>query len=82
MRDQEVFEWKHWESHGLLLMRELVMQLLVTFSPPEAKNCVMANALERRANPDTFHPEDTAPIAISGEGSPLVGKAIEGSLGV
>ncbi len=82
MREPEVFDSIQWESHGLLLMRELVTQLRVTFSAPETKNCVMANALERRADPAIFYLEDTVPIAPSGEGNSLVGKAIESSLGV
>ncbi len=57
-------------------------QLRVTFSAPETKNCVIANALERCADPATFYPEVTAPIAASGEGNSLVGKTIESSLGV
>ncbi|MGO9589608.1 MAG: hypothetical protein ACLP3K_06135 [Candidatus Acidiferrales bacterium] len=71
-----------WESHGLLLMRELVTQLRVTFSAPETKNCVMAKALERGADRVTFYLEDTALIVAGGEGKSLVGKAIESSLGV
>jgi len=59
-----------------------VTQLRVTFSAPETKNCVMAKALERRADPVTFYLEDTVPILASGEGKSLVGKAIESSLGV
>ena len=71
-----------WESHGLLLMRELVTQLRVTFSASETKNCVMAKAVERGADPVTFYLEDTGPIVAGGEGKSLVGKAIESSLGV
>ena len=82
MREPEVFDSIQWESHGLLLMPELVTQLRVTVSAPETKNCVMANALERRADPATFYLEDTVPIAASSEGNSLVGKAIESSLGV
>ena len=82
MREPEVFDSIQWESHGLLLMRELVTHLRVAISTPETKNCVMANALERRADPATFYLEDTVPIAASGEGNSLVGKAIESSLGV
>ncbi len=66
----------------MLLMRELATQLRVTFPAPEAKNWVMANALERRADSATFHLEDSVPIAASGEGNLLMGKAIESSLGV
>lgn len=80
MREPAVFDSIQWASHGLLLMRELVTQLRVTSSAPETKNCVMANALERRADPATFY-LDTVPIAASGEGNSLVGKAIESSLG-
>lgn len=54
----------------------------LTFSAPEAKNYVTANALELRADPATFYLEDIVPIAVSGEGNSLVGKAIESSLGV
>ena len=71
-----------WESHGLLLMRELVTRRRVIFSAPETKNRLMANALECRADPATFYLGDTVPTAASGEGNSLVGKAIERSLGV
>ncbi len=63
-------------------MRELVTRLRVTFSAPQTKNCLMAKALERRADPATFNLEDTAPIAASGEGNSFVGKSIETSLRV
>jgi hypothetical protein len=76
------FDSIQWESDGLLLMRELVTQLRVTFSAPETKNCVMAKALERGADPVTFYLEGAVPIVAGGEGKSLVGKAIESSLGV
>ncbi len=82
MREPEIFDSIQWESHGLLFTRELVTQLRVTFSAPETKNGVIANALERRADPATFYLEDTVPIAAGGEGNSLVGSAIESSLGV
>jgi len=59
-----------------------VTPLGVTSSGPEIKNCVMAQARERRADSLRVRIEGSVPVVAHGKADFWAGKAIYSSLGV